>query len=306
MLDIDLSVFEMSVDMLDEEVDLSNLAETDPKAAAEVQSFATDISLSFATSVSSSLGVSAESVEVICSYRVSDTTKLDLLTLEGSCGSSRILKGVNFLQERRLQVGGFGVEIEILGDAAVQATNDAQDNDKSITETLASMLASLQVIIESDLLPVGLTIEAGVGEISVAVAKQASAPDPTSSTKAPEAQGSSADGDEPNAEKMTGGPLTLEAKEKTAPEKPAPPSSPPSIARVALIASFVLFVLGAVCFWRHEKKTWRPVEYDHPGQTASRTLHLTIHGVGPDGVQITIGNQTTDVPTATDESSFSN
>ena len=97
----------MTVDMFDEEVDLSTL---DSEAAAEVQSFATDVSSSFAASVSSSLGVSANTVGVTCLYRDSDVTKLDLLTLQGFCGSSRKLKAV-ILRERRLQGQGFGVEI---------------------------------------------------------------------------------------------------------------------------------------------------------------------------------------------------
>merc|ERR1719161_2917636 len=116
VLDIDPSAFEMSVDMFDEDVDLSNLAESDPAAAEEVQSFATDVSSSFASSVSESLGVSADSVEVTCLYRNSDATKLNLMTLEGSCGSGRMLKVVFISPVRRLQDDGFGVEIEVLGD----------------------------------------------------------------------------------------------------------------------------------------------------------------------------------------------
>ena len=60
--------------------------------------------------------------------RDADVTKLDLLTLEGSCGSSRKLKAV-FLRERRLQAQGFGVEIEVLGDDAVQTATESDGED---------------------------------------------------------------------------------------------------------------------------------------------------------------------------------
>ena len=167
VLDIDPSAFEMSVDMFAEEVDLSTL---DAGAAAEVQSFATDVSSSFAASVSSSLGVSADTVAVSCLYRNSDVTKLDLLTLEGSCGSSRKLKAL-FLRERRLQAQGFGVEIEVLGDDAVQTAteSDGEDNGQSATEMLAAQIASTPVVIESNLLPEGVTVGADLGDISVEV-----------------------------------------------------------------------------------------------------------------------------------------
>ena len=157
----------MSVDMFAEEVDLSTL---DSEAAAEVQSFATDVSSSFAASVSSSLGVSADTVAVSCLYRNSDVTKLDLLTLEGSCGSSRKLKAL-FLRERRLQAQGFGVEIEVLGDDAVQTAteSDGEDNGQSATEMLAAQIASTPVVIESNLLPEGVTVGADLGDISVEV-----------------------------------------------------------------------------------------------------------------------------------------
>ena len=182
----------MSVDMFAEEVDLSTL---DAGAAAEVQSFATDVSSSFAASVSSSLGVSADTVAVSCLYRNSDVTKLDLLTLEGSCGSSRNLKAV-FLRERRLQAQGFGVEIEVLGDDAVQTAteSDGEDNGQSATEMLAAKIASTEVVIESDLLPEGITVGADLGEISIDVATRAPTPlpvpDPTATpTLSPTATG---------------------------------------------------------------------------------------------------------------------
>jgi hypothetical protein len=167
----------MSVDMFAEEVDLSTL---DAGAAAEVQSFATDVSSSFAASVSSSLGVNADTVAVTCLYRNSDVTKLDLLTLEGFCGSSRKLNAL-FLRERRLQAQGFGVEIEVLGDDAVQTAteSDGEDNGQSATEMLAAQIASTAVVIESNLLPEGVTVGADLGDISVEVATQAPTPVPT-------------------------------------------------------------------------------------------------------------------------------
>ena len=157
VLEIDTSAFEMSVNMFDEQADLSTLHS---EAAAEVLSFASDVSSSLAASVSSSLGVSANTVAVTCLYRDSDVTKLDLLTLEGSCGSSRKLKAL-FLRERRLQAQGFGVEIEVLGDDAVQtATSDGMD--------IASQIASIEdIVIESDLLPAGVTVGVAMSEISI-------------------------------------------------------------------------------------------------------------------------------------------
>merc|ERR1711937_88198 len=139
--------------------------------AAEVQSFATDVSSSFAASVSSALGVGASTVEVTCLYRNTDATNLDLLTLEDSCGSSRRLKA-SALRKRRLQAQGFGVEVEVLGDDAVQsATSDGMD--------ITSQIESAEVIIESDLLPAGVTVGAVVNEILVEVATQAPTPVPT-------------------------------------------------------------------------------------------------------------------------------
>ena len=182
----------MSVDMFAEEVDLSTL---DSEAAAEVQSFATDVSSSFAASVSSSLGVSADTVAVICLYRNSDVTKLDLLTLHSFCGSSRKLKAV-FLRQRRLQAQGFGVEIEVLGSDVVHTAteSDGEDNGQSATEMLAAKIASTEVVIESDLLPEGITVGADLGEISIDVATLAPtplpAPDPTETpTLSPTATG---------------------------------------------------------------------------------------------------------------------
>jgi len=160
VLEIDTSAFEMSVDMFDEQVDMLNL---DSEAAAEVQRFANDVSSSVAASVSSSLGVGASIVEVTCLYRNTDATQLDLLTLDVSCGSttSRRLKA-SVLRKRRLQAQSFGVEVEVLVDDAVQsATSDGGD--------VASQIASTEVVIESDLLPAGVTVVAAVDEIHVEV-----------------------------------------------------------------------------------------------------------------------------------------
>jgi hypothetical protein len=167
--------------MFDEEVNLSSLAADDAEAAAEVQSFAMDVSTSFAISVSSSLGVSPESVDVTCLFRNSDSTKLNLLTLEGFCRSSRILRTIDFLQQRRLQAESFGVEIEMVGNDVLQTAiqSDDEDTGQSATEMLASQIASTQVVVESDLLPAGVTVDAAMSEISVTVATQAPTPAPT-------------------------------------------------------------------------------------------------------------------------------
>jgi hypothetical protein len=175
---------------------------------------------------------------------------------------------------------------------------------------LASKLASTDVLIESDLLPVGHTVEAGLGEISVTVATHASTPVPTATElKGPESKGSFAY-DESNAENMTDGPTTLE-EQGNAPIAARPaatsmlPLSPP-IAMItigACMVSFLVLVLGAVRLWRHLDKTWRrPLEIDHTGQIASKTVHVTISDVGPEGVKITIAHP--DMPTGTEESSF--
>ena len=107
-------------------------------------------------------------------------TKLDLLTLEGSCGSSRKLNNV-FFRGRRLQAQGFGVEIEVLGSDVVHTAteSDGEDNGQSATEMLAAQIARTEVVIESDLLPEGVTVDADLGEISVEVATQAPTPVPT-------------------------------------------------------------------------------------------------------------------------------
>jgi hypothetical protein len=275
-----------------------------------------------------SLGVSANNIETTCVYRISDATKLDLLTLERSCEASRMLKDlvVNFLQERRLQGEGFGVEIEVLGEDAVQATNDAKGNDQPITELLASKIASTELVIESDLLPDGVTVEAGIGDISVSAAMPPTAapiPGQTSSTEAPEAEGSGSDGQEPNAEKVTEDISRPGANENAAPEATAtriPLSSMPSrsprsvlIAVCSLVASSAVLVLGTTRLWRGVKKAWRPLEIEHKGNMTSgscivatevqqNVVHVTISDVGPEGVKITIAHP--DAPTETEESSF--
>jgi hypothetical protein len=303
----------MSVNMFDDAVDMSSLASADPVAAAEVKSFATDVSSSFAASVSASLGLSADTVEVACLYRNSDVTKLDLLTLAGSCGSSRILKAL-FLRERRLQAEGFGVEIEILGDDAVQSATKSEGtgNVQSPTEMLAAQIASTDVVIESDLLPQGVKLDAALGEIKVEVATQAPTPmptaDPTASpTPGPTAKPTAA----PTPAPTLSAALEEKKKEKKAvPEEKATPkpdekATPKPRARSSsstamtgsmtassggamivgaiLAASLAVIALGAGIFQNNLKKNAKPVEVDHEGNVNALT-----EVVDPEAVRITV------------------
>jgi hypothetical protein len=310
----------MSVNMFDEQVDLSTL---DSEAAAEVLSFATDVSSSLAASVSSSLGVSAESIEATCLYRNSDVTKLDLLTLEGSCESSRILQVANFLEQRRLQVEGFCVEIEVFGDDAVRAAteSDAEDSGKSATDMLAARIASTEVVIKSDLLPIGVTVDAGMSSISVAVATHAPTGDPTAHTPRPPesatarsptstpklpangAKSSNSDGQDANEEKLTEDMTEPDAGKETARETISSGTHPSSktltstlrdmIAGGALVASFAVLVRGFVFLWSSLKKAFRPIDFDNIGEVTKKEksnvvpVHVRISEVGPDGVEVT-------------------
>jgi hypothetical protein len=152
----------------------------DPQAAADVRTFAADVSAGCAALISLSLEVDAESVKVICLYRDSDVTKLDLLTLAGSCASSRRLKEVSATQDRRLQVVGFVVEVHVVGaDVQAMTQADPDNTGHSVAEILASKIASTEILIESMLLPEGLTISAALRETRVVVATEAPAPAPT-------------------------------------------------------------------------------------------------------------------------------
>ena len=176
VLDVDTSAFELSVDIDSADADLTALA---PEAAAEVQNFAADVASSYASSVGSALGVGAGSVAVSCLFRNADETKLDLLTLVETCGSAgRMLIAVYVYQgPRRLQATGFGVEMELVGAEVVTAVTDSTaeggDTGMSMQEMLAAQVATADVVIESSLLPEGVTVGAVVTGISVAVTTQA-------------------------------------------------------------------------------------------------------------------------------------
>lgn len=179
VLDIEVSEFALSVDIFDNKVDMSSLDSLDPQAAAEVRTFAADVSSSFATSVSVSLEADADSVEVICLYKDSDATKLDLLELTGTCASSSALGDASSTHERRLQAGGFGIELQLV-DYVVQAATlkESESSGQSAADLLASMIASTEILIESSLLPEGITVSAGVRETEVVVATEALVPAP--------------------------------------------------------------------------------------------------------------------------------
>ena len=183
VLDVDTSAFEISVDIDSADADLTELA---PEAAAEVQNFAADVASSYASSVGSSLGVGAGQVAVSCLFRNADATKLDLLTLTEVCGMSsrRMMVEVYVYQgPRRLQATGFGVEMELVGAEVVTSVTDSTaeggDTGMSMQEMLAAQVATADVVIESSLLPEGVTVGAEVTGISVAVTTQAPTQSPT-------------------------------------------------------------------------------------------------------------------------------
>jgi hypothetical protein len=166
--------------MFDNDVDMSTLDSVDPQAAAEVRTFAADVSSSCAVSFSLSLEVDVDSFEVLCFYRQSDATTLDLLTLTRSCASSRRLRAVDSTLERRLQVGGFVLEMQMFGvyvDPAAQF--DDENTGQSAAEILASKLARAEIFIDSTLLPEGNTVRATLKETKVEVATEAPVPAPT-------------------------------------------------------------------------------------------------------------------------------
>ena len=184
VLDVDTSAFEISVDIDSADADLTELA---PEAAAEVQNFAADVASSYASSVGSSLGVGAGQVAVSCLFRNADATKLDLLTLTEVCGmSSRRMMVEVYVYHgpRRLQATGFGVEMELVGAEVVTSVTDSTaegggDTGMSMQEMLAAQVATADVVIESSLLPEGVTVGAEVTGISVAVTTQAPTQSPT-------------------------------------------------------------------------------------------------------------------------------
>ena len=152
-----------------------------------MQNFAADVASSYASSVGSSLGVGAGQVAVSCLFRNADATKLDLLTLTEVCGMSsrRMMVEVYVYQgTRRLQATGFGVEMELVGAEVVTSVTDSTaegggDTGMSMQEMLAAQVATADVVIESSLLPEGVTVGAEVTGISVAVTTQAPTQSPT-------------------------------------------------------------------------------------------------------------------------------
>jgi hypothetical protein len=186
------------------------------------------------------------------------------------------LKAV-FLRQRRLQAKGFGVEIEVLGDDAVQTAteSDGKDNGQSATEMLAAQIASTEVVIESDLLPEGVTVGADLGEISVEVATQAPTPvptpDPTATpTPSPTAAPTLATGaggvsfiDKPNPPETTPPPRSSSTNAMNAGGSfvfDSPSSTSAMIAGGVLVASFLVIVPGANALRIHLNKTKQEAE----------------------------------------------
>ena len=86
--------------------------------------------------------------------------------------------------QRRLQATGFGVEMELVGAEVVTSLTDSTaegggDTGMSMQEMLAAQVATADVVIESSLLPEGVTVGAEVTGISVAVTTQAPTQSPT-------------------------------------------------------------------------------------------------------------------------------
>ena len=86
-----------------------------PAAAAEVSALAADIG----RSVAANLGGSAGGATATCVWREADPAKVNLLTLAESCEATRLRR-----LGRRLQQAGFGVTLELAGDAAALAGSD--------------------------------------------------------------------------------------------------------------------------------------------------------------------------------------
>ena len=172
--------------------------------------------------------------------------KLNLLTLEGFCGSVRILRATDFLRQRRLQAEGFGIEIEVVGNDVVQSAtkSDAGDTGESATTTLASVIAENGFVVESDLLRANVTADASISSISVTVATQAPTPtltgDPTSA--AASANGTTADADPTAA--PTAAPTTAPTIAPTTAPIATPPLPPAQDANVEGSGSASLMFLA--------------------------------------------------------------
>ena len=119
-MEMDISAFEFSVDVL---TDLTDLL---PAEEAEVKAFASDVAAGFSSAVADALDVSPEDLEVTCIYRTNDPAKLDLLTLSTNCAARRQLSEMRALRPltgRRLESYSFGVELTLVGAAAEAAAD---------------------------------------------------------------------------------------------------------------------------------------------------------------------------------------
>lgn len=174
-LDFDWNAFEMPVDIFSNDIGLSVLAAKDPEAASAVRTFAADVSSSFAKSVEVALRASAP--DVICVYRSSDASLLNLLTLDGPCAVSRALTSANSEQERRLETDGSG---ELRAGIRVEVGYDGRDTIQEIMGNhlymtshydmgwiVAHKIETAEIVIKSDLLRGSAGIDANVSEIDV-------------------------------------------------------------------------------------------------------------------------------------------
>jgi hypothetical protein len=285
-LDIELSEFAVSVDMLDNDVNMSILDSVDPQAAAEVRTFAADVSSGSAASIGSSLEVDVDMVEVICFYRHSDSTKLDLLTLAGSCASSSSSgsRSATSPGSRRLQVGRFALELHVMGEDVVEAVMqaDGDSTGRSVSEILASKIASAEIFIESILLPEGLTATAVLKETKVVVATEAPSPAPTAVPSLFPAHPSVGD---------------AYAQDKGVEEAPSPTGSPangPEITTLtavigALLVVIIVLLLVILCglvviFRGHgEKSTQQPLAFYqvYDAERGRGNAHVGVSGTSP-------------------------
>jgi hypothetical protein len=187
------SVFERPVSLFSDAVDLAaNPADTE--TAAVIRSFAADVSASFAKSVS--VALHALEPDVVCLYKTSDASMLNLLTLDGPCASSRVLTSVNKEQERRLEADGSGglearvrIEVEYSGRENVddalsrsgltQALNAGDEQHHDMAWIIASKIEIAEILVKSDLLNSSSDIHANVSEIDVDLSTHAPTPNPT-------------------------------------------------------------------------------------------------------------------------------
>lgn len=130
----------------------------------EVMAFADTVGESYKTTVAETLAVDTADVAITCLYRTADEAKLDLLTLEKTCGApeARRLAPLTArpspaLLARRLAGDGFGVEVEMTGDAV----STADRGQSAITDDLAAADVEIEtggVTVTADVLDVGVVI----------------------------------------------------------------------------------------------------------------------------------------------------